>query len=158
MTPRLSCAGAQRWKWVVCLICTGIMGCGDGDPAPPELSNLAPVTGAVKFKGEPIPGAIVIFHPDATGGAAKPPIASGIVESDGTFAVKSSISRFIEPGTAPGSYRLTVSWLEAAPTSLDSEAVKERLPKKYQNPQTSGLLATIEPGGKDLGEITLEAK
>lgn len=137
--------------------CAGMLGCS-GDPSPAELSNLAPVSGSIKFKGEPIHGAIVTFHPDDHGATGKPPIASAVVDANGQFAVNSSISRFIEPGTAPGSYRLTVSWLEAAPTPLDADAVKERLPRKYQNPQTSGLVATVEPGGKELGEIALEGK
>ena len=133
--------------------CLFIAGCGGSVPKSTELKDLATVTGQVKFKNEPTPGAFVTFHPLDKPGT--PPIASAIVESDGKFAVKSTVGRELKPGAAPGTYRLSVSWLIPAPTPTDNEATKEKLPAKYQKPETSGIEVTIKPGANQLDEILL---
>ena len=60
---------SRRWchiRRALCLIAMWTLsGCGGyGPPSDTEgLQNLQPVTGSVSFKGEPTPGAVVLFVP-----------------------------------------------------------------------------------------------
>src|SRR5262245_50864088 len=69
---------SRRWSELltVAAICgwMGLVGCSR-EAGPAELNDLVPVSGSIKFKGEPTPGAIVTLYPNDTGGTPKLPIA-----------------------------------------------------------------------------------
>lgn len=130
-----------------------VLGCGSGKTVPSELKGLAKVSGSIRFKGEPTPGAYVVFHP--VNPPQSRPIASGIVSPDGSFQIKSTIDQSIKPGVSPGDYRLTVSWPKPNPTTVDPEATQEQLPVKYLDPNTSGLLVSVESKGHQLAPFEL---
>lgn len=144
-----------QFKWVSAgSVLILLAGCGAKVSTPAELKDLAAVNGMVKFKDEPTPGAYVTFHPaDST---ESRPIASAVVGNDGKFAMKSTVARDMKPGAAPGKYLVTVSWPVPSPTPTDSEATKQKLPAKYQNPKTSGIEITVVSGTNQLEEFALK--
>ena len=132
-----------------------LAGCGS-DKKPKELANLVPVKGKVTFQGEAPHGAVVTLFPSNSGAEFKPGMATGIVDSQGNFVVNTTISKYYAPGAAPGEYRLAISWPVSAPTKLDPEATKERLPSRYLDPTTSGLLVVVARGSTQLDELQLQ--
>jgi len=88
--------------------------------------GLRPVHGKVLYRGNPIQGALVVFHPkgndDMT--AQRP---SGLTASDGSF----SLSTGREEGAAEGEYVVTVVWL------------------KEPEPPAGKKVISTEPGGPD---------
>jgi hypothetical protein len=119
-----------------------VLGCGG--PEPPEAVHA--VNGQVTYRGKPAVGAIVVFHKVGADPSSGQP--SGKVQDDGTFSLTS-----YQPGdgAAEGEYRVTISWREAIGGSLsDPDYGPEKLPKKYQSPDTSGLTVNVVSGTNDL--------
>lgn len=119
-----------------------IFGCGG--PQPPETVQI--VNGQVMHRGKPAVGAIVSFHKVGADPNVGQP--SGKVQDDGTFTLTS-----YRPGdgAAVGEYRVTISWRESIGGSLsDPDYGPEKLPKKYQSPESSGLTVTVIEGSNDL--------
>ena len=114
-----------------------VAGCGTSVPKSTELKDLATVTGLVKFNNEPIPGAFVTFHPVDKPGT--PPIASAIVESDGKFAVKSTVGRELKSGATPGAYRLSVSWLIPPQRRLTTKRPRKSFLRNIKSPKPREL-------------------
>jgi hypothetical protein len=99
--------------------------------------------------GSPIPGGIVSFEtdrPNAADGQPNVVIATGTVESDGSFRLITD--RQFE-GAAAGVHRVAVS--EAPSTVSDFDAMQKSakktiaIPRRYASFDTSGLTATVEP-------------
>lgn len=119
-----------------------ILGCGG--PEPPE--SVYPVKGQVMYRGKPAVGAIVVFHKVGADPTAGQP--SGKVQEDGGFTLTSYLPG---DGAGEGDYRVTVSWRESIGGSLsDPDYGPEKLPKKYQSPDTSGLTVAVATGSNDL--------
>ncbi len=70
--PRAACG------LVVALL---LAGCG-GDPSKPKLGK---VSGTVTYKGQPVTSGTVRFTPDASKGGETGQVASGQIESDGSY-------------------------------------------------------------------------
>jgi hypothetical protein len=113
-------------------------GCNDGP-------RLVKAGGVVKYKGAPLPGADVVFVPDAGG---LPSI--GRTDESGRFTLSTSG----RPGAPPGPYKVSVTALrqkravpEAEAVSMTSEQIAANhetlIPVKYNNLITSGLTATV---------------
>jgi len=129
-------------------------GCGGSKPA------TAPVSGTVLLDGKPVADAAVLFEP-AEGGVP----ARGSTDSTGQF----SLSTFTRgDGAVPGRHRVAISKMimegikaddfgledsSAAPASQPKSGV----PRRYADPATSGLEATVEPGGVSV-EFSLESR
>jgi hypothetical protein len=119
-----------------------LVGCGG--PEAPEAVQA--VKGQVIYRGQPAVGAIVVFH--KVGADPNTGQPSGKVLDDGTFTLTS-----YRPGdgAAEGEYRVTVSWRQVIGGSLsDPDYGPEKLPEKYQSPETSGLTVTVVTGSNDL--------
>ena len=113
-----------------------------------HLGGLYPCEGTVTYKGVPVAGASVTFHPD--GGDARP--AGGETDADGKFKTTT-----LKPqdGIFPGTYKVTIAKYEeyGPPPKMvmndDGEMVSEGrpvrtvLPEKYAKPESSGLTVTI---------------
>lgn len=129
--PRLySCA-------LIWLLAT-LAGCGGGTPKTPTGT----ATGKVTFKQAPLTSGRVNFV--ATNGSAS---AFGDLGSDGTFKI---------PGELPvGEYsiHLTPVGLGDAPPSenpaQDKQTPLDNISKKYQDPVTTDLKATVKDGKND---------
>jgi hypothetical protein len=117
----------------------------------------ASVRGTVLYKGQPVEGAMVIFHPKGDGATAKP--AQGKTDSGGHFTVATYFGPGDQPtGALPGDYTVTVTKIDEPQGTFDPHKdppPKNHLPVKYATPQHSPLTATIKPGS-NRPELKLE--
>jgi hypothetical protein len=102
-----------------------------GEPLPPNWQasgetppGLGTLDVSVTFRGKPLAGGSVTFHPDATAGGRRFGLVLG---PDGKFPIA---------GIEPGRYRVTI----VAPPGFPE------LPQQYTAPATSGLMVEIRPG------------
>lgn len=131
-------------RFLACLfVVASLIGCGgSGKP------KTYPVTGTVKYRGQPCPGALVVFHPRGAGRENDPkPVAT--VKDDGTFV----ISTFGEAdGAAAGEYGITVVWnikAKESKFSLSGEGGSgtDKLAGRYGDPRNPKLNATVNAAG-----------
>lgn len=120
-------------------------GCGRSD------RHLGQVRGTVSYQGKPLAAGAVVFE---VSGArqAQGKIVNGKITEAGTFAT--------DDGVPEGMARIAVFANEAAPAkssalSPSMNVGKSLIPKKYNDPSTSGLTWKIESGNND---ITLDLK
>ena len=140
---------------VACCLLSFCMGCGSGTKSD-HLKNLVPVRGSVVFKGQSLPGAIVTFHSDDPSMTEQNVLPSAIVDLEGNFVAQTAWSREVGRGVPAGHYQLAVTWKKAPPPGAGDDATgPELLPKKYQNPKTSGLEVEVARGKSDLDVIEL---
>jgi hypothetical protein len=126
------------------------------------LTGLVPAEGILKFNGELLEGATVTFVPSGSGVTQR--AASCITDASGAFTMGT-----LEPqdGVYPGEYQVivmkkidsTINTHEdidagKAPSKTGKDNIKYIVPKKYENPETSGLSVTI--GSKGDESIVLE--
>jgi len=110
-------------------------GCGS------ENDGRLSVSGTVTLDGSPLSEGSVVFS-DESGGSA----GVGIL-TDGNFSLAEAGN---SEGIQPGNYKVSVnSWI-VEPGSVDEageivDAGESRIPKKYNDPKTSGLTATVSP-------------
>lgn len=129
-------------------------GCGGGAKDKPKLYR---VTGAVTYKGQPVPGAKVMFLGDG-----KSPPAVGVTDDSGKFALSSLAGTGAVAGKHPV---MIVKNTDAAPeapvdTSMEAAAKAAQtknvapkeaslIPSKYANASTSGLEFEVKTSGND---------
>ena len=73
-------------------------GCGQDEP------ELAAVHGTVYHKGVPLQGGTIVFAPDRDRGCCGP-IATGSIQSDGTYVLRTGQAL----GATPGWHRITIA-------------------------------------------------
>ncbi|MCX7427861.1 MAG: hypothetical protein NTW96_19810 [Planctomycetia bacterium] len=106
-----------------------------------------PLSGRVTYKGQPLVGGTVTFHPVD---AAKCRPATASIQPDGSF-VAATLEN--DRGIMPGEYRVSVVLVKAplfdvSPAQAAKAAANNMvLPPRYADPATSGLTVTIEAGG-----------
>ena len=129
---------------VLCaLICAGGSGCGSGIEVPPLFS----VTGKVTYQGKPVPGATIIFSPEAPSktGKGKDPLIekiAGETDDDGNYVL---VWGEKNDGAPPGKYKVSIAAVEPFGPDDDSEAPRKNLlPDVYASPQTSGLTWVVK--------------
>jgi hypothetical protein len=123
------------------------------------LRDLVPVVAVVKFKGEPVPDAKVLFSPESGKYSA-----AGVTDKQGRAVMKTE-GTF--EGVPAGSYKVAIAKVapaeSAGQTSESAEnpedyekqfmetsttraaTVQSALPTKYASFETSGLTATVPP-------------
>ncbi|NBR06907.1 MAG: hypothetical protein EBT92_14190 [Planctomycetes bacterium] len=120
-----------------------LSGC-QGNESTPTL----PYEGEVKINGKPISGAMVIFHAKKTGEQMVSP--SGTTDENGKFRLTSD-KEF--DGAPEGDYAVTITWFKPISTAAKAregdESVRNFLPAYLANPETSGLVASVQ---KDLSQ------
>ncbi len=149
--------------WLVVLAAVSVcIGCGQKS----GLEGTVPVTGTVTYQSKPVEGASVTLSPQGQGRAA-----SGKTDASGRFKLTTLEA---DDGALPGTYQVAVSKIEdldAAAHQMTPEdmvkaisggkaapmgptrpgtkggGMKNALPEKYKNAQTSGLTAEVTKGG-----------
>jgi hypothetical protein len=155
-TPTLPSFSPMDWGMNVCRLSTALccgfcfaalalLGCGQGDP-------LTPVRGQVIVHGKPLPGGTIVFTPDVERGGHGP-LACGEIDGDGRYTLRTGDKL----GAAPGWYRVTI----AAPARAvaPGQAVAPpavEVPRKYSDPEHSGLLREVQQGKSGEQDFHLE--
>ncbi|MBL9165427.1 MAG: hypothetical protein JNL18_22055 [Planctomycetaceae bacterium] len=132
------------------LVVALLLGCDAGAPV-----ACHPVRGSVTRDGKPVGEALVVLHPVVESAAlTQKPMA--FTDDAGQFAV----TTFQRGDGAPvGEYRVTV--VQRAPKRVGEEMVREGpnvLPKRFSEPTTSGLTATIIAGDNVLPTIEIPSR
>jgi len=119
-------------------------GCGSGSNL-----NLAPVSGTVTYRGQPLTHGQVVFLPQ---GDTKGPQAVGEIGSDGKYAMMTAN----KSGAAVGTHKVTVICRRKVSEEEARNLVIGNLltPGKYANEVQTPLEITVEPGGQTY-DITL---
>lgn len=135
-----------------------------------------PVSGTVTLDGDPVEGALVTFSPEGDGHAA-----AGTTDGSGQYVLTTEING---DGAVPASYKVIITKFEKKAQPMNPEedidaayaaaeaageditgtgrrrmpaGPKNFLPAKYQNPQTSGLDATVTEDGENEFSFALES-
>ena len=117
-----------------------VPGCGGSG-----LDTVA-VRGRVTYNGEPLVGGTVSFYP-VERDRGRP--AKAAIQPDGSYVVETLADT---SGIVPGDYKVGVVLRKlpvggATPAQIAAAAAnKMELPKRFANPETSGLSFTVEPG------------
>ena len=135
-------------KFVVCLVALLATASGCGSSGPATIN----VTGKILQSGEPVDGAIVVFTPVDSDGAKV--AAQGETDAKGEFSLSTYLGgEDYKPGIASGQYDVSVTKLEVVQDMRRQP--KHLLPKKFSQPKTSGLSATVSEGGNTHFEFDL---
>ena len=132
-----------------------LAGCGGSSDAP----DLVEAQGVVTYKGQPLPNANVVFHPESG------PVAIGQTDAQGMVQMRTSG----QPGAPVGTHAVTVTAFEASTgTSSESEESvgtpaakadqsppKSLIPERFAKPNTSQLKITIPEAGDKNFKIEL---
>jgi hypothetical protein len=127
-----------------------LAGCGGSS----KLSGLVQAQGEVKYKGSPLDGASITFHPVGEGRSA-----SAVSDANGKFI---AFTLNNGDGVMPGEYTISVSKNEAIGKQYTKEEIdaivksgqdppvietKQVLPEKFLSNANSGLKVSIPKGG-----------
>jgi len=130
----LSCSTA-----IVCLI---VPACGESGPK----FTMGTVSGKVTYEGKPLTSGTVSFVSTNN----NRPNANGTISPDGTFTLH---TQNIGDGAAVGDYDVMISSVDPKEyntklpgTAPREKKIKSTVPKKYDDPKTSGLKETVKSG------------
>lgn len=115
--------------------------------------------GRVEMAGEPVAGAKVVFHIRLTD-TGREYSAFGYTDSGGRF----SLQTFRDgDGAVAGDHAVTVEKITFSESPPQNEGdvtpppqETNHLPERYRSVKTSGLSATVEPGGKNMFIFTID--
>jgi hypothetical protein len=128
---------------------------GCGQAPEPNAREVFPTLGFVTFKGKPIPDASIRLHPMPPPDDGKPVfVPRGSVDESGMFVLSTYRQG---DGAPPGDYRVSFSWVGPLDGVDEDEEDRrrERLPRKYNSAETSGVMVTVTAGENLLDEIAL---
>jgi len=130
---------------LVTVSCLLLMGCGGPSPVP--------VSGSVKYNGNPVPNVSVIFL--GTEGST----ATGQTDADGNF---SRVNSKHGEGALPGDYTVTITPSTTMsdepisdPSAYDAAPAEPPFPGKYSDTAASDLKVTVSAGGENKFDLTL---
>jgi len=126
------------------LVCVVTAGCGDK----PDLPPTARVSGLVMIDGQPLARGIVQFVPDTAQGT-EGPSGVGYVDEEGRYEISTAGVR----GAIVGHHKISVK-AEADYDETQISMGPSLIPRRYNNPDASGLTAEVKEGEKN--EIPLE--
>ena len=141
-------------RLAVALILSLVSGCSG------ERALTTAVHGKVTFKGQPLGGGVIAFHPVKIDAGLPSRTAQGAIDAEGHY----TLSTFkLDDGAVPGEYAVTVfNPPAAAPIDEYSKAPKSgqgvTIPAHYADAQRTPLKATVSvpPGGAQ--QIDFELK
>ena len=123
----------------------GLSGCQ------PSVPTLVPVTGRVFHRGLPLAGGLIVFVPDPDRGNSGE-LARARIGPDGSYYLITGD----RVGAPPGWHRVAIA---PAPATRAGTAVLELYrepPKRYRNPQLSGLLREVRAGAANVFDFHLD--
>ncbi|QJW93734.1 hypothetical protein FTUN_1245 [Frigoriglobus tundricola] len=128
------------------LVAGPALGCSRGPALPDTAVPVFKVTGALTYKGAPMGGALVTFHP-----ATQPPGARAIAPSTTAGASgRYTVTTYVTGDGAPaGEYAVTIYWpgpqRGRRPTvdGGDEPLAPDQLKRAYADPKTAKLRATV---------------
>jgi len=151
-----------RWsvQFGALLLLAAALGCSKGS------GSFATVSGVVTQNGAPLEQAKVTFHSTVASEGTRGTVCSAQTDSSGKYLI-AMVGK--DPGIPPGLYKVTVTKLEAAgggtlPPDFDQGQLEasgmavNKLPKSYENPTTTKLSATLEPGKNQNVNFDLKGK
>ena len=148
---------SSSWLVITSIICS-LSGCSPGIETKPTLEKVAPVSGTLTFKGQPLDSHQVTFLP--TDGRRP---AVGLTDSNGRFKLGTND---VDDGAPLGTNKISVvfaarSTVDSASASpIDDPALlpkpKVSIPAKYSNPETSELIQEVPSGG--ISDLKLDLK
>ncbi|MFO0881322.1 MAG: hypothetical protein U0840_28820 [Gemmataceae bacterium] len=134
------------------------VGCSGG-------GTLNPVKGKVLRNGQPLPGALVTFHPKAALNDIKAERSTGLTKDDGTFTVETGP----KTGAPTGEYVVTIICIQsAAPPKAGSkdkpqitfgsarDDSTDILRGMYANVNNSQITVTVKSGPNELEPFNLK--
>ena len=110
---------------------TLIAGCGSGaiDKSASKRLKTFPSSGSVKFNGQPVAGATVVFAPDP-GGTPTSVAALAMTDASGNFTLQAYPPL---KGAVPGKYKVAITKMESAPPRCHgSERPRRSAPTRPQ--------------------------
>ncbi len=134
-----------RGRYALFFLLAGL-GCGG------SAFDLAPVSGRVTWKGQPLANAHVSFAP--TGSRLPGPGSYGRTDSEGKFSLR--IETADREGAVVGQHVVRISTLGDAQSEQSDAGVKlpkDRIPPKYNTEST--LTFTVNAGGTDQANFDL---
>jgi hypothetical protein len=150
--------------WGLAFFAAGISGCTRKD-----IPAYVPISGTVTLNGETLTDGEVVFTPvKDSEGKISGRIARGIIESNGTFKMRTSPS---VPGVTHGEYAISLVVVERDPAVESGPSgnpvqrpspernVKPKhatIPEKYLSPTTSGIRETVDASHSGRTDIVLE--
>jgi hypothetical protein len=144
MRKRVFIGGLPAVLLALCLGCSG--------------QGLNSATGKVTYKGAPIKGAMVFFHPkDANINSQRP---SGITDESAVYTLTTGKKE----GAPAGEYVVTVIWPEETPAKPKGKSLStdtgmgdliDRLKGRYSDSTTSRITAVIKSGSNTVPTIDL---
>lgn len=139
---RLCCLGTTLLMLVV------ISGCGKSKPA---WERVHAASGTLKFAGQPIEGAMLVFYPkDSSVPESVRPI--GRTDASGNFDIG---TYNVDDGIPEGDFDVTVTWNPLVDVGAGPSPGPNRLPVRYSNRATSQLVVHIDADEPDLKPIEL---
>ncbi len=155
----------RHWRWVtycLCLVSTWCLGCGSSTDRGyiHHDEELFPVSGQVLFEGKPASNASITFHRTESGPAVEtesgeegaPLNPRGTCDKAGKFQL---FTYALGDGAPAGDFVVTVSWQDPENRGRDDN-YPELLPKRYQDPKTSGLKVQLKQGHNVLPAFELK--
>jgi len=112
-----------------------------------------PAQGKILFKGQPVPNAIVSLHANTE--ELKELHPNGVTGEDGVFTLTTYKK---DDGAPAGDYKVTIFAKSRGEHPEDDGAdviVRNLLPPKFLNPDTSGIAVSIAPGDNEIPDIEL---
>jgi hypothetical protein len=134
--------------WTLLVVSLLLTGCGTSTPP------LAEVSGTVSYRGQPLPGGVIVFTPDPAKGSSGP-LASSVLQSDGSFVLQTGTAT----GAAAGWHRITVVSIrdpEVNPGPYQLAIPPSLIPERYRNPDLSGLSREVHLGEKNVFQLNLD--
>ncbi|QDT25781.1 hypothetical protein Enr10x_10780 [Gimesia panareensis] len=137
----------------LCLL-TLLSGCGSEKLE--DARTVFPVTGVVLYQDQPITDGMVSLTP------VNPPSDDkqffnprGTVDESGKFQITTYEKG---DGAPPGEYKVSFTWVGSLEGVSEDEEDKlpEKLPRKYTNPETSGITITVKEHNNLLSPIELK--
>jgi hypothetical protein len=117
--------------------------------------KLNSVSGKVTYKNQPLPGALVTFHPKGVTGMSAV-TSTGLTAEDGTFTLTTGQ----KTGVPAGEYVVTIICIEEPAgkkgMSTGSDNSKDKLQGVYANRDKSQLTATVKAGDNQIPPFDLK--
>jgi hypothetical protein len=129
----------------LCLALLPLAGCGE--TAKPDVL----VRGQVLYRGDPLPGGLIVFTPNPERGSDGP-VLSAALQDDGSFTLAGPDGKPIPAGW----YRIAIAPKAGTVDVPTPERPYPGLPAKYRNPALSGLEREIKPGAENIISLDLD--